>query len=470
MSNYHVIEENNFRWLLIKIKKNKPRRKKLILASNQLSEFTEEEKEAFFAAVKANPYLTYLDIRENVLDKTLLNALTSLVEEKLSLTTIELDLDSDPAMQTIQSLLKRNCKIELDKPVKLSEVFDEKMADRALFRSAFDAVYEDDVRLLAFLIAQNKKVLERTDNYGCTLLHIAAQHGRVDCAKFLLQQGIDCNRFNDNGNNSPYAMGTALNLAVANNHAVIVEFLLQHKAIIHHEKDPSQNPLYAARSLQVLHLLLSHGAKIDRHNALHWALSKPHPCALVIHFLLRQGAEINAVNRRGQTPLFTLVENFKWTSKELFALLVCLLEAGANVDHQDDDREEVLDLIMQSGGKNRELMIGVIEAKAIQLQFNKITQGAKNPHHFFNHLPSELCERIACYAAGESELKRSNRVKNWRAYTQEAARQELCAQAWNLKHTSENHEIAVQKSAWSLFTEIKYFVEEKLPYFLQMGW
>ncbi len=144
------------------------------------------------------------------------------------------------------------------------------------------------------------------DGYAPYALHIAAETGRADIAKALLDAGgkVDCR-------NS--AGETPLHLAARAGNVKCVELLIGAGADVNAETTDrycNVTPLiYGAQggSTKVLKLLLDAGARVDAsdssyHNtAMHTAVNFLKKDA--VKFLLEAGADINKKNRWGRTPL-----------------------------------------------------------------------------------------------------------------------------------------------------------------------
>lgn len=198
-------------------------------------------------------------------------------------------------------------------------------------------------------------------------LLLAARKGRINSMKTLLAAGADIQAVNDGGDN-------ALTLAAREAHPRMVRLLLERGArfdsraadnrrafplskldenstlmaqYIHSESDPTWEPWSTIKKptrlrvqrtrkllLTVTELLIAAGADINAtdehgctplHNFISAALND------CVKLLLRQSSLLNVVNRYGDTPLSTAIS---WHQEHEIALL--LLEAGADPNAGDD--------------------------------------------------------------------------------------------------------------------------------------
>mmetsp|Transcript_21957 Transcript_21957/g.39144 ORF Transcript_21957/g.39144 Transcript_21957/m.39144 type:complete len:231 (-) Transcript_21957:251-943(-) len=190
-----------------------------------------------------------------------------------------------------------------------------------------------------------RKILKRTDEDGRTLFHSACLSNRLDLVEFLFQREPTLNV-----NNKDEEGWTALHSAASSGRTTIVEFLLNKTdADVNAFNSGKRTPLMYAASkghVDVLRLLLAAGAKVDAVDgtgatALHRAaavgmlgavrilveearaaldprdkngetplmLSVSGDQAKVAFYLSSKGADLEAENNEGQTPLFVSGEN-----------------------------------------------------------------------------------------------------------------------------------------------------------------
>jgi ankyrin repeat protein len=99
----------------------------------------------------------------------------------------------------------------------------------------------------------------------------------------------------------------ASSVAIRRNSLSLVHWFLSHGASAHLECTPhkSDTPLtYAVKygSIEIVRLLVSHGARVDHGNLLHAACESSHPGRLeILAFLLERGAPINVLKEAHNT-------------------------------------------------------------------------------------------------------------------------------------------------------------------------
>ena len=135
-----------------------------------------------------------------------------------------------------------------------------------------------------------------------------SQDERVTTIEFLLSKGADINLQNSNG-------VTALAKAVSMQNKRMIEFLLSKNA------DPNvgkTKPLFFSKQIEHSEMLIQKGANVklpldeSGNTVLHQIASssqQPEKLSSFIKFLISKGANVNAKNKEGNTPLHSAAES-----------------------------------------------------------------------------------------------------------------------------------------------------------------
>lgn len=188
------------------------------------------------------------------------------------------------------------------------------------------AAEEGDAEMLRLLLQAGIKD-ESGPSSSETALQVAARRGFVEAARVLLDSGSQIN-----------AEKTPLSLASGAGHLEMARFLLERGA------DPNsadyQTPLAAAAGgghVRIIELLLANGALLTKRNVncrtpLHYAIEKDRPAA--VQLLLRKGAETEVWDHLDRTPLMHAAGYAHHDRRHQSAREICthLLSAGADVN------------------------------------------------------------------------------------------------------------------------------------------
>ena len=214
------------------------------------------------------------------------------------------------------------------------------------------------------------------DTNNVTLLHEAAKRGNADIVQLLINHGAVVNIL-DRRRNSPLHKAlrfpnirivellvkagadlnvrsiynsTPLHIALDHGYLDIVQFLISHGADVN-APAYREFPLYKAlkaRKFDVVELLVTGGADVnirDVHNStpLHVALDLDRGYLDIAQFLIIHGANVNALDRRGDSLLRKAFRSQKRDVVEL------LLKSGANVDARNIHNSTLLHEAVESG-------------------------------------------------------------------------------------------------------------------------
>ncbi len=212
-----------------------------------------------------------------------------------------------------------------------------------------EAVPTGNVSCINILLAANADPLV-TDNDGITTVISAASQGHAELVKLFASKGVDINKVTNSG-------GSALMFAASEGHNETAKLLIELNADV--SIATKATPEYRA---QVEEALSEKREGIEPHKddvtALHVAALGGH--MFVVELLVKAGANINAVDEDGMTPLLNAVKgNFANVAKYL-------VEHGANpndifIDEKGKSHNMLMDSIMVS---NNEFSLLLIEKGA----------------------------------------------------------------------------------------------------------
>nr|XP_018911872.1 PREDICTED: ankyrin-1-like [Bemisia tabaci] len=181
--------------------------------------------------------------------------------------------------------------------------------------------------------------IDITDEGGLNPLHRAVDEGMLDVVDYLIKKGANIQSKTKNGN-------TPLHIAAMDGHTEVAELLVENGADIHARSENYHNctPLQFAvvcSKLEVAKFLISVGSDINAYyphahyamdrggTLLHWA-SRNIGEEELIRFLVENGADVNATEKDGRTPLCLLVKHNLSRSLDTMRYLI---EKGATLNN-----------------------------------------------------------------------------------------------------------------------------------------
>ncbi len=140
--------------------------------------------------------------------------------------------------------------------------------------------------------------LEAKDNYGRTLLHSAAAEGHLECLKYLIDKGADLEAKDNKGRTplllSAFEMWNLESLKC-------LKFLIAQKPEVNARDNQNNTPLHSL------------GQQWSRH------LANTELCSRAAEELIKAGADLTAVNNKGETPMDNeYVQKLQEQKPELF--------------------------------------------------------------------------------------------------------------------------------------------------------
>jgi len=163
------------------------------------------------------------------------------------------------------------------------------------------AAAQNEIAMVQNLIDEETVTVNDSDYDKRTALHVAASEGHVEVVRLLIREGADVN-FADRYNSTP------LDDAIHHGHQDVARVLVEAGAKHGKGSNFALDLVHAAGSgdLKTVQRLIDHGIPIsssdyDLRTPLHVAIAGRH--LEVVKFLLDRGADLNAEDRFGGTPL-----------------------------------------------------------------------------------------------------------------------------------------------------------------------
>ena len=253
------------------------------------------------------------------------------VVERLLAAGLDVDLESDGYTPLQQACLNgRKAVVEY----LLTAGADVNKATKSRQRPPlFFASWRGKREVVELLLGAGAEV-NKTDENGESPLLAASMRGNWEVVELLLDAGAEVDKMRDIDGITP------LVAASIEGHREMVKLLLDRGAEVDKANNAGQTPLFRAGSddhTEVVQLLLDSGADLDRAvnlypgaTRLHWA-SKVGLLGMV-RSLLDAGADVNSQDDKGETPLHWAARN----GNDCSAVAELLLASGAEVDKESN--------------------------------------------------------------------------------------------------------------------------------------
>ena len=262
---------------------------------------------------------------------------------------------------------------------------------------------KDDSRVLDFLLLSlnNGAEVNRRGRDNETPLHLAIRGRQFMIAKILLEHGADSNAESNEGvtplqilsdsyfrekfnvlnlaqllkhgaevNRRDKANNTPLHLTIRGNRFILARMLLEHGADANVENYEGETPLHMLSQSSskdegiilnlALLLITNHGVEVNKQDKvnntpLHLAIRRNR--SRLVGILLEHGADANAENNEGMTPLQILSESDANDERNLLNIAQLLLMHGAEVNRWDKANNTPLHLAIR---RSRSRLAGIL--------------------------------------------------------------------------------------------------------------
>ena len=211
-----------------------------------------------------------------------------------------------------------------------------------------------EVMRLLLSLGMQEEIMSPNDQ-GDTPLHVALRHKQNECARILLESGVDIHAEDED-------QRTWLHFAAVSRNAEMLEYLLENglKDKVNARDCVGATPLHYAcrrsKSSECVRILLKAGADVHAklqgdckrpgQTPLHVAVDfRPEHDYETVRLLIEAGADVNTAADDGRTLLMDAVGRAKDESDKWSGILHLLLEAGADVHAADKEGKTALDYV-----------------------------------------------------------------------------------------------------------------------------
>ncbi|XP_069675895.1 uncharacterized protein [Periplaneta americana] len=214
------------------------------------------------------------------------------------------------------------------------------------------AIQHGNVQIVTLLIERGAD-FKFCSKFGSIPIFLAAEYGHVEVVRLLIERGVDVNACNQHGENLIFT-------AVRRDHVDLVEFLIDRGINVHARNKNGDSLISSAVEygrVNIVNLLIEeHGIDVNVCNKYGNSLTfiaaeRGH--VDIVKLLIDKGADINARNKLGESPLFTALK-VRYGDGNIERLLI---ERGANVNVRTNDGITPIMAAVESGLLNAVWML-----------------------------------------------------------------------------------------------------------------
>lgn len=181
----------------------------------------------------------------------------------------------------------------------------------------FEAAEQKDMETVKKILAEDPKAVNSRDDKGWTPLHYVAVKGHTSVAEYLIEKGADIEAGEKEGK-------TPLHIAAYNGAGEIAYLLIQNDVDLEARDNEGNTPLHVAAVMK--RATAKTRFKADEKKNLTYPLS---PGSEMAELLVVSGADVDARNKKGDTPLHMAVD------KGFNVIVELLLKLKADVNAKD---------------------------------------------------------------------------------------------------------------------------------------
>lgn len=194
-----------------------------------------------------------------------------------------------------------------------------KVNDQEIIEIVKIAINKNNLKIFECLIENNININNKKDRYNNSPLHLAVKEKKLDCVKYLLENGANINDKNKDGQ-------TPLFIAYDNNDKDTLHTLIRYNANINDTNNDGETLLFLAvkdNDIELVKFLINSDADLnvkDKDGSTPLMIASHERYFQVVRWLVKGGANINERNKYHDTALYYSSPIYGY-KKEIYNLL-----------------------------------------------------------------------------------------------------------------------------------------------------